>query len=310
MKSVNGTNTTADLATALIGLGIAHLLCVCVLSLVVGTFVTILIGKLLKTARDKTPAIHNLLLILYLIVISTCMLGPVSYGILWDISLITGIPVMGNCASYPSNIMGILAFCVFQMLLSYLIGLIALIQLITVKYDKKLTAKSSIAVVFVIVFMSTVLSSAVVFNERDTAEIRGSLCVTDEKAVQRDTAILLALGYIPSFAITIVATVLTYIKIKDHVIDPKTGIIKSVLAINIFNIVQYNIFRATAFLVFYTAVSAAPSDDGTIFKICTVLGRYIADLSYPVTIFAILFLHKSIRSQLSRYVFGTIIQKK
>ena len=120
--------------------------------------------------------------------------------------------------------------------------------------------------------------------------------MTGEEAVQRDTAILLVFGYIPPLVITIMATVLTYLKVKKSVVDHDTGIIKSVIAINVFNIVQYNIFRATAIMVFYIAVLAAPDGDVTVFKICTMLGRYIADLSYPVTIFSILIIHKSIHS--------------
>ena len=150
--SLNETNTTSDLITALTGLGIAHLRLVCVPSLMLGTFVLILICKLMSKNKKISAT-----LLLYLIVICTCMLGPSSYGILWDISLITGIPVMGKCSSYPSNIFCILAFCVFQMLLSCLIGLIALIQLITVKYEKTVTPKATFAALCAVMLMSTAI---------------------------------------------------------------------------------------------------------------------------------------------------------
>ena len=82
--------------------------------------------------------------------------------------------------------------------------------------------------------MSTAIPCAVVFNEIDTTEIQGSLCMTGE---QFDTAKILV--FIPPLVITIMATVLTYLKVKKSVVDHDTGIIKSVIATNIS---RYNIF--------------------------------------------------------------------
>ena len=278
------------------GLGIAHLVLVFAPSLTIGMAVLVLLWKLMV---DKKTAQINPILFLYFVTTCACMLAPLTYGILWDISLITGISTMGNCTSYPSNVSSTLVPCIFQMLVSSLFALVALLQLVSVKWGKKVAIRETTAALCVTIIVSVAIPCAIILNEKNTSEIRGSLCVTDKKETLRITAVFISFAYILPLIVIITASILTHCKLKECIIDDqRSNVVKSVLAVNVFNILQFNIFRATAAAVFYIAVPSASQNNLMVFKIVTVLARYMADLSYPVTIGSVLIVHKSLRSVL------------
>lgn len=289
----NETNSS-NLDTIMIGLGIAHLIFVWIPAVVLGTIALIFIFKLIKMKRILQI---NSTIFLYFIMISISIAGPSTYGLLWDISLILGVPKI--CVLYPSGLTGTLAFIIFHTLLSSVIGLVAVLQFLILKYGQRLTIKATIIALIIVTIASLIIPSAVIFNEYEYIEIRGTQCVSDPETTQLHLAILLLFGYLPSLVITIAATVTTHFKLKRNIVDRnKFKIVRSVLAINAFNILQFNLFRAASIIMFYVGMSVAPGDDITMFKLLTVVGRYIADLSYPVTICSILMVHKSLRSML------------
>ena len=289
----NETNTST-LNTILIGLGIAHLVLVWIPVVVFGTTVIAFISNLVKA--NQTLQINSTIL-LYLIMVIISILGPSTYGLLSDISLIIGIPKI--CKLYPSGIAVSLTFIIFHTLLSNITGLVAVLQFVILKYGKRLTLKTTVIALIIVTIISVTIPCAVIFNEYDYIDIRGTQCVSDPDTTQLHLAILLLFGYLPPLVITIAATIITHFKLKRSVVDQKKSlIVRSVLAINSFNIVQFNVFRAASIMIFYIGISMAPKDDITMFKLLTVIGRYIADLSYPVTICSILIVHKSIRSLL------------
>ena len=301
MALLNETNTTGldDIDVIWSAIGAVHLVFVFIPSLVIGATVLVHVWKLMG---DKKASEINQTLLVYFVLISTCMLAPSTYGILWDISLITGIPTMGNCASYPSNVVGTLVFCVFQILVSFILSLVAVFQLITIKFGKKITLKVTIASLSAVLLASVVIPGAVIFTEKKNEEIRGSLCVSDKKETIRNTAMLVFVAYVLPLIVNIIASVLTHRKLKECIIDdPRSGVVKSVLIINSFNIVQFIIVRAVAVSIFYIAVSTAP-DDQRVFLVFTVLARYVGDLSYPITICSVLIVHKSLRSMLLAFI--------
>ena len=293
MESNETNSSTLD--TFLIGLGIVHLILVWLPSVVLGITSLIFISKLLK------PLQINSTILLYLIMVIISILGPSTYGLLSDISLIIGIPKI--CTFYPSGIVVTLSFIIFHTLLSGITGLVAVLQFVILKYGKRLTLKTTVIALIIVTIVSVAIPCAVIFNEYEYIEIRGTQCVSDPDTTQLHLAILLLFGYLPPLVITIAATIVTHFKFKRSVVDHKRSqIVRSVLAINSFNIVQFNVFRAAAVIIFYIGISVAPKDDIAMFKLLTVIGRYIADLSYPVTICSILIVHRSLRSMVLEFL--------
>ena len=293
MESNETNSSTLD--TFLIGLGIVHLILVWLPSVVLGITSLIFISKLLK------PLQINSTIFLYFMIVIISILGPSTYGLLSDISLIIGIPKI--CTFYPSGNVVALSFIIFHTLLSGITGLVAVLQFVILKYGKRLTLKTTVIALIIVTILSVAIPCAVVFNEYDYIEIRGTQCVSDPDTTQLHLAILLLFGYLPPLVITIAATIVTHFKLKRSVVDHKRSqIVKSVLAINSVNIVQFNVFRAAAVIIFYIGISVAPKDDIAMFKLLTVIGRYIADLSYPVTICSILIVHKSLRSMVLEFL--------
>ena len=289
----NNTNSSF-LDAILFGLGIAHLGLVWIPSVWLGATALFFIIRLMKLKR---PSQINSILVLYSVMVCLSISGPSTYGVFWDVSLIIGAPHI--CKYYPSGSAGTLAFMIFHTLLSSVIGLTSVLQFMILKYGKRITLKATVIALLAITAASVIIPSAVIFNEYEYIEIRGAHCMPDSDTTQLHLAILLLFGYLPSLVITIAATLITHFKLKKSISDNKKSVIvRSVLAINSFNIVQYNAFRAAAMIVFYAGLSVAHKDDLTMYKLYTVVGRYIADLSYPVTMCSIFIVHKSLRSML------------
>ena len=305
----NETNSSS-LDTILIRLGIAHLVLVWMPSMVLGTIALIFISMLIKV---KLAFQINSIILLYSAMIVLSMFGPSTYGLFADISLIIGIPQI--CKYYPSGLAYNIAFMVFHMLMCDVIGLASILQFVILKYGKRVTAKATFISLVVVTAISLIIPCAVFFNEHDLIAIRGVLCVPDPKLGRIQLAILLSTGYCPSLVISIAASITTHIYLKKNVADQnKSSIVQSALAINVFNIVQFNAFRGTAVILFYIGASVAIEDHLTTYKLLTVASEFIADLSYPVTICSILMVHKSLRSMLlaclqrrAKFAFGAIL---
>lgn len=244
--ALNETNSSIDIDVIWSGLGIAHLMFVFAPSLTIGMVVLVLVWKLMI---DKKTALINPILFVYFVTTCACMLAPLTYGMLWDVSLITGVSTMGNCTSYPSNVSSTLVPCIFQTLASSLFALVAFLQFVSVKWGKKLGIRETTAALCVTIVMSVAVPCAVILNEKNTSEIRGSLSVTDKKETLRNTAVLISISYILPLIVIITASILTHRKLKECVVDDQ--VVKSVLAINI---LQFNIVRVTASGVLYSCV--------------------------------------------------------
>ena len=287
----NETNSRS-LDTILIYLGITHLVLVWIPSVIFGTTALILISMLIKVKRTFQI---NPIIFLYSVMIVLSISGPSTYGLFSDISLIIGTPQV--CKYYPSGLACNIAFKVFHMLMCSVIGLASILQFVILKYGKRLTQKATFISFAVVTALSLIIPCAVIFNEYDYIEIRGAQCVADPLTSQIHLAIIVFIGYCPSLVITIAATIATQLFLKNRVADQnKSSIVLSVLAINVFNVVQFNLFRGSAIILFYVGASLANKDDLSTYKLLTVVSRFTADLSYPITICSILMVHKSLRS--------------
>ena len=290
MESYEANSSSLD--SVLIGLGIVHLVLVWMPCVVLGTAGLILIFMVIKV---NLAFKINSMILLYSVMIALSIFGPSTYGLLSDISLIIGSPQI--CKYYPSGLAYIIAFLVVHMLMCSVIGLASIFQFVILKYGKRLTVKTTFISLFVATGISVIIPCAVMFNEFDSIEIRGAQCVDDGKTSQIHLAILVTIGYCPPLVITIAASIITHFYLKKNVTDQnKSSIVQSALAINVFNIVQFIVFRGTGVILFHIGASLGLGGDITTYKILTVVSRFIADLSYPVTICSILMVHKSLRS--------------
>lgn len=289
----NETNSSTEMNLIWKGLGIAHFLLIFAPSLLIGTVTLVFVWKLMK---DKKTAEINATLFLYFLITCFCVIAPSSYGILWDISLITGLSVMGKCTSYPSNVPSVLIPCILQQFISSMLALVAIVQLVTVKWGKRIGIRETAGALCVVATLSVAIPSAVIFNEQKAEEIRGSVCLMDKKQTFRNTAIIITFSYIIPLIVIFTSSLLTNRKLKEFVSDEQgANIVKSVMAVNIVNIVQFNVFKVIAIVVFYCTTLSFP-DDRMVYIIATVIARYIAELSYPVTITSLLIVHKGLRT--------------
>ena len=165
------TNTSSDeeLVTIYKAMGIADLIIVVIPTLVLASVVLYYLCRLMKTSGVKPVS----LLFVFLAIL--CMLGPLSYGILWDISLITAVPVFGNCtAPHPVYaIQYVLQFGI-GMAISITIAMIAVFQFMVLKCRRAIMVKHVIAV-YVGTMVISFGFSCIFFNGGYT-EIRGSHC--------------------------------------------------------------------------------------------------------------------------------------
>ena len=86
---LNTTNPFLEDAPIYVATGVAHIILVVIPTLILGS---ILLSLLLSNKKLRDPPS-----ILFMCTTVLCMVGPVTYGLLMDISLITGFPLFGNC---------------------------------------------------------------------------------------------------------------------------------------------------------------------------------------------------------------------
>ena len=296
----NVSSTNQELVTIYKAMGIANLVIVVVPTLVLACIVLYYLCMLMKTSGVKPIS----LLFFFLAIL--CMLGPLSYGILWDISLITAIPVFGNCTA-PNRVFVIQYIFQFGigMAISITISMIAVLQFLVLQCGRAIMVKHVVAVYLGMMIIS--FSFSCIFFNGGYTEIRGSHCKAFQDSGTVNVAVWTSLAYAVPMVVTVMFSVLTCLKVKKDVLDENGSIIRSVVIINTFNIFAYIVLRVGSLLVYFTVVSIKPTKN-TIY-LWTTISRYIGLLNYPLTMFSILIVHSSIRkmilSSAKAYVFPT-----
>ena len=154
-SDIEEANSSVDeeLITIYKALGISHIIIVVVPTLVLASVVIYCLCMLMKASGVT----HVSLLFLFLAVL--CMLTPLSYGVLWDVSLIAAIPVFGNCTS-QHPVIGIQFMIVFGLAVAVLvtIAVIAVLQFMV------LQCREAVILKYVIVVYAGLLVSIVLVS--------------------------------------------------------------------------------------------------------------------------------------------------
>ena len=282
----DNSSTDEELVTIYKALGTAHLIIVVMPTQVLASIVIYCLYILMKTSGVKPVS----LLFLFLAIL--CMLGPLSYGILWDVSLITAIPILGNCTSqHPVYVVQYLLQFGIGMVISVTIAMIAVLQFMV------LQCRAAIMVKYVIVvyagLMVTSFGVSCIFFNGGYTEIRGSHCKAHIESGVINVAVWTTIAYAAPILVTVIFSVLICQKVKKDVVTENRTIVRSVVALSVLNIFAYVVLRVGALLVYFTVVSINPTKN-TVY-LWTTISRYVGELNLPLTVISILVIHSNIR---------------
>ena len=213
------TNTNNPNAIV-VGAGVAHIILVVIPTLILGS---ILLSLLLSNKKLRDPPS-----ILFMCTTVLCMVGTVTYGLLMDISLITGFPLFGSCnTDSPTAFWALLTTFHLQLLVST--AYVSVMQYITIKWGPKKLSTAKTVVIFFLLFAFSTLGGFLNFlynspeNINNAITTRGSLCIYPFGGVLIPLAVTFILGLliylVPSVTIVIVFSVLSFRHVKRHIID-------------------------------------------------------------------------------------------
>ena len=274
-----------------VGIAVAHILLVVVPSLPLG--VTVL---LVLKAVERNPVTT-----LFACTTVVCMVGPLTHGLLMDISLITDRPVIGQCGTASSELFWLFIFGIHVCLLMCA-TLISVTQYIIIRFGNRRclgTKRWSLIAFFILVVITILLSLPhLAAGIPGTCKIRGSVCIYTHPDVSVNLilypiASFTFLIFITSVLTIIVTSVLTYKVVRREVIE-ESGVRKSVLATVALMTVASVLFRLIP------AINATYSS-GNVTVNTRLYSHAVdisADLSYPLYLCLMLFVHKKLRNKL------------
>ena len=277
--------SSKELVTIYTALGIGHLIIVVVPSLVLAFIVLYHLLKLMKTSGVKPVTL------LFFFNAFLCLLGPLSYGIIWDISLITDIPIFGNCSSpKPVHNIQYLLYFGLTMAVSLTITMIAVLQFMVLQCRRGIIKLKYVIAAYAALLIFSFSVNCIFFNTK-VREIRGSHCKGTSGTL--NTVVWMCFSCVIPFTLTVLFSILTCLKVKKNVSNDQNTVVKSVILLNTFNIVTFIVVRAGALLLFFTVVSIN-STTNTV-NLWTLMARYIGELNYPLGLFSIMIVHSNIR---------------
>ena len=272
-----------------VALGIIHLVIVVIPSLVIAPIVLYYIYHIMKESGIK-PVI-----LLYAVVAVVCFTGPLTYGILNDVGIIANIPVYGNCSSpYLTHAIRLVMTYGMHTIMVIIITLISAVQFSMLYFRFQITLKMVCTVLLFLVVYSIAIHC--IRFTGTYKEIWGPFCTEEGKVGTIVSILLTVTAFIIPLIIIVTCSVLACLKTNSSTVNiGGNSAARSVVVLNIFNIILYIALRIPAFVVYFLgkelhAVEQQESSDELV-----VIGQYIADLNYPITALSILILHSGIR---------------
>ena len=284
-----GTNLTDQLnfteyANIYKASGILHLLLVVIPVLLLGPLV---LGLFISNKKLRDPSS-----ILFMCITCVCIIGPSTYGLLMDISLITDYQILRSCEI--GRMFWLLLF-LHQYVLMYTISLLLVIQYIAIRWGKKkLPLKLTLSLFFTLTVLITILSFHSLVTE-GTIQIRGFLChATGSILLQGITGILLIIA---ATVIVGVFSCLTVKYLKKNVIQNKV-VVRNIQVIMVAMITSIIVFR---FLPIVNFVVQGPisTEEGAV---VSWLLNYSSELSYPLFPILTLLVNKAVRKTLAEKI--------
>lgn len=291
----NDTGKSDATASAFVAVGVIHILLVVIPSLLFGCIILVL---LLTNRNLKDP-----ISIIFGSIAVVCILGPMMYGLLTDISLITDKPVIGSCDT-PFGV-GVFWFIYssFHCFLLWITVLLSVTQYFLVQSGvRRVTSGrvwTAIAAIMLASLVFNIPNFASGFVGQAGLRIRGSVCLeesSEAKLIVDVYVFIMLILLVLSIATVIINSVLICRKVKQSIIEMKTAC--SVVLMTVLMITATILFRLPAIVL-----QIIPQDyfhnfaTGPLFY-QWVFSSYIMELNYPLYSFLAIVLHKSIRKTL------------
>ena len=269
---------------------VVHNVTVILPSVVFGTVALYFMFRVMRRTGVKP------IMLLYAIITICCIIGSVTVGIFWVLSLVSDILVLKNstlsCTIYTAKY----AVCYTPFtIVCYCIAMISVAQFFLLHSQYK----SYINLKLVAVTFTVVLVSSIVF----VSMLIAGLCVSDQQRLHKDedpvslavmAAVYTPVAWVVPFVVIVIFSILTHQKVKRDVSYKKKAIVRSVLAVIGFNMAIYAVFKGVSLLIYYVGVIISNNPD--IIAKWLEIGRYISFLEYPFTILSILLFNPKLRS--------------
>ena len=293
-NSWNYSNNTDDIerfsefAELIIAAGWIHLLLVIVPVTTLGPVIlSIFLTK--KKLRDPVSAA-------FICVIVLCIVGPLSNGLLLDISLITGKELFGSCRTRWPRIFWWLNTASRLQLLSGC-ALLSIVQYIIVRWGRKKINTCTTIVTFLALLLISLMAGLLAFFGPETLPtVRGSLCTHPGSATVALLGILVNITVftIPLVTTTAVVSGLTIKYIKANTIE-NSQLVKNVAIITISWATIVTISQLLPYLTLLIYLNPA-----RVYTLTSAGIRYLGEVMYPLFLIFPLFAYKTTRMTVLR----------
>ena len=279
----SSTNTSLSLPIT-IAVDITHLIIVIIPSLLLSSL-------LLYCLLVKKVFVSKPLSFLYGCVAIVCILAPTSYGagsFAYDLTL-------RDSTSDECSTLTVIIDFVFvggQTVLCFSIGIIVIVQFVTVsgKWKRAVTVKN-VAVAYILLLV-TVLCANVIFFATICGQERKD--PSNASTLRTSSAVWGLVSFLIPLLSTIIFPVLTYLKVKQNVLAEKVKILNTLVLVGTFNISSYVFFRLLGLLL-YTVSITIYSDDRSAEWNLNIVALTIGNFTYPITIFFTFVVNNKIR---------------
>ena len=293
-SSINQTENITDLYVNAIyyyALGWVHLITVVMPSLFFGpVFLSVLLSE--KKFRDSPS-------ILFASSIVLSVLGPLTYGLLMDFSLITDLQVFGDCrlGLYRMFWFGM---NLFGMLRLYTTAVLTTVQYIIVRWGAKKMTRKRVTVIYLatcFVILSILVVSTAAVKSGAAVKIRGGYCAL--MSLESRLILLHAItgsvvgGSIPATVLSLTSTVLTRHYIKLHTIENAANVKRLSNVVIFQNIPLFHVPLIPVFLSVLVKISST-SD----IPLALLTAFYVIELNYPYFLLVVFLGHKTFRNSL------------
>ena len=308
IDAMNSTNLTvaldfSEFTNVFIAIGVAHLLLVVIPSLILGPLI---LGVFISNKKQRDSVS-----ILFMCITVVCILGPLTYGLLQDLSLITDFALLGPCEIFRGRLFWFsLAF--FQVLLTISSAILVAVQYVTVRWGKKLSIRGTIltfiSFVFFVFLVSLTNLISLLDTNPDVVVVRGSLCYRTLALISVNIFLvqgLLVLSIIAiSYIIVVLLSILIVKYIKRHTINNKK-VVRDVLIIMVAFSTSIIIFRLVPVLRFVIMPNFNIVENISL----SFFLDYSIDFSYPLFLILTLFVHKTVRTTFSKTLKYSYVKK-
>lgn len=291
--SLNSTNLTnsSDFGIFFQASGVVHIVLVVIPVLVIGPVV---LGIFVSSKKLRDPVS-----VVYICTSTICIVGPLTYGLLMDLSLITNLDFWGSCDSRIPRAFWI-TFVAFQFQLVASNALLSCVQYVTIRWGTRKLSNCAALLVFFILFVIAFLGSMIHLIGPIEERIWGSLCRhPDGDSIP---VLLVAIGIItfglftaPPVILVVLFSVLTALHIRKKVTmnNKPVKAVDKVVLIWTFAVI---ILRILPNCVIFASIGTETEPVNSVVFVWAWCGVYSVELSNPLFLFLALLLHKKART--------------